>query len=197
MDLDEEVIEMWSKHLNIPARTAIFGGTAPPQKTMVLPSGLHLLRGDALEVLKALSITDKTLIYADPPYLMETRRAERSYYRHEMGTYQQHRELLTLLKDLDCMIMISHYANSLYERMLADWHLETITTYDRANNKRTECVWMNYDAPTALHDYSFLGSDYRERERIKKKKNRWIAKLRNMPRLERQALLAAIEEAGF
>ena len=61
----------------------------------------------------------------------------------------------------------------------------------------TEYVWMNYPAPIALHDYTFLGDNFRERERIKRKKQRWVSRLSNMPRLERQALLSAIQEAQF
>jgi hypothetical protein len=54
---------------------------------------------------------------------------------------------------------------------------------------------MNFPASAALHDYKFLGEGFRERERIKRKKQRWVARLRKMPELERRALLAAIEEA--
>jgi hypothetical protein len=58
----------------------------------------------------------------------------------------------------------------------------------------TEYVWFNYPEPVQLHDYSFLGSNFRERERIKRKKQRWVDRLKSMPMLERQALLNAIEE---
>jgi DNA adenine methylase len=44
-----------------------------------------------------------------------------------------------------------------------------------------------------LHDYRYLGDDFRERERIKRKTKRWTAKLQSMPILERQALLSAID----
>jgi hypothetical protein len=40
-----------------------------------------------------------------------------------------------------------------------------------------------------------LGEDFRQRERIKRKKQRWLNRLRTMPILERQALLAAIGDA--
>ena len=47
----------------------------------------------------------------------------------------------------------------------------------------------------ALHDYRHLGAGFRERERIKRKKQRWTARLHRLPVLERQALLAAIDDA--
>ncbi len=55
---------------------------------------------------------------------------------------------------------------------------------------------MNYSLPDQLHDYSFLGDNFREREWIKRKKQRWVKKLQGMGRLERLAIMAGIEEAG-
>jgi hypothetical protein len=60
---------------------------------------------------------------------------------------------------------------------------------------RTEWLWCNFPEPIALHDYRYLGVGFRERERIKRKKQRWTARLHGLPMLERQALLAAIDEA--
>ncbi len=57
----------------------------------------------------------------------------------------------------------------------------------------TEWIWMNYPAPLELHDYRYLGDTFRERERIKRKSQRWVARLKKMPVLERQALLSAID----
>ena len=51
---------------------------------------------------------------------------------------------------------------------------------------------MNYPAPLELHDYRYLGKNFRERERIKRKKQRWMARLRTMPDLERYALMEAV-----
>jgi hypothetical protein len=65
----------------------------------------------------------------------------------------------------------------------------------RGGRLATEWVWMNYPHPLHLHDYRFLGEGFRERERIKRKKQRWVNRLHSMPILERRALLAAIEEA--
>ena len=53
---------------------------------------------------------------------------------------------------------------------------------------------MNYPPPQELHDYSFLGADYRERERIKHKIKRWTDRLKSLPPLERAAILEALNE---
>ena len=58
----------------------------------------------------------------------------------------------------------------------------------------TEGGGMKFPAPGEVHDYQFLGETFRERERIKRKKARWAARLERMPGLERQALLMAIQE---
>lgn len=54
---------------------------------------------------------------------------------------------------------------------------------------------FHFPPPVALHDYRYLGVTFRERERIKRKKQRWTDRLHRLPLLERQALLSAIEEA--
>ena len=60
-----------------------------------------------------------------------------------------------------------------------------------------EYLWFNFPPPVALHDYRYLGANFRERERIKRQKARWTARLLRMPALQRQALLAAIAETDF
>ncbi|WP_203415563.1 hypothetical protein [Candidatus Scalindua japonica] len=52
---------------------------------------------------------------------------------------------------------------------------------------------MNYNIPVEVHEYRYLGNNFRERERIKRKTQRWTARLQSMPILERQALLSAMD----
>ena len=51
---------------------------------------------------------------------------------------------------------------------------------------------MNFPPPVALHDYSHLGDKYRQRERIKRKKVRWAAKIAKMDRQERLAIIEVL-----
>ena len=44
--------------------------------------------------------------------------------------------------------------------------------------------------------YGHLGADYRERERIKRKRRRWADKIAAMDRLERLAVMDALKAAG-
>jgi DNA adenine methylase len=131
-------------------------------------------------------------IYADPPYLMDVRSSQRNYYRHEFATTGEHMALLQQLQQLDCMVMVSGYWHPLYEMQIGDWRTITYTGQTQAG-PREEWLWMNYPEPDALHDYRYLGQNFRERERIKRKINRWTDRLQSMDRLERQALLIALQ----
>ena len=53
---------------------------------------------------------------------------------------------------------------------------------------------MNYDPPEALHDLRFLGENFRQRERIKRKKLRWAARLAKLDPLERAAIMECLRE---
>ena len=55
--------------------------------------------------------------------------------------------------------------------------------------KKLETLYFNYPYPVELQDYSFLGKDFRERERIKRKIQREINKLKNLNELERNAII--------
>ena len=169
IEIDPEVIQMWSADNQV---------------------GCELIHGDAVTFLKENRFTGKELVYCDPPYLRETRKKYYPLYKYEY-TYEQHVELLEVIKNLPCMVMISGYRSKLYREFLKDWH----THFFRAathNGMAVEWVWMNYPPPEKLHDYRYLGSTFRERERIKRKSKRWVAKFESMPVLERQALLSAI-----
>lgn len=163
-------------------------------------SGMTVLHcGDALQVANELVhlelLDEQTFIYCDPPYLMSTRRSQRPLYEYEMAR-SEHVDLLSLTSELSlvhkCKIMISSYKNDLYDRWLRGWQRASFDSWDRGGNWREEVVWMNYEQPSELHDYSYLGCDFRERERIKRKRKRWIKNFEQMTRYER---LAFVEQA--
>jgi len=135
-----------------------------------------------------------TFIYADPPYVMDSRKSQRPIYNHEW-TEEDHIEFLKLVNELPCSIAISGYASALYDEYLKDWKVITFTAQTR-QGPATEYLWMNYPEPTALHDCSYLGQNFRERERIKRKAARWATNFKNMDALERQAVLSAMIDAA-
>jgi len=158
-------------------------------------SYMELIQADAVGYIKGYRFSGNELVYCDPPYLRETRRnSKRKYYRFEY-TVEQHLELLKVIKTIPCMVMISGYESDLYNEILKGWHIQTFQSAVRGGI-HTEWVWMNYSEPVELHDYRFLGNNFRARERIKNKKEKWVSKLKSMPILERQALLCAMQSVN-
>lgn len=71
----------------------------------------------AIEVMKRFSTPD-TLIYADPPYLMETR--TQKMYAYEMSA-DEHLEMLDVLNSHPGPAVISGYENQIYKKHLKRW----------------------------------------------------------------------------
>jgi DNA adenine methylase len=82
----------------------------------------------------------EVLIYADPPYILETR--TKRHYKHEM-TIQDHIELLDLLDAHPGPVLLSGYAHPLYDERLKHWKRETFTALAEAGAKREEVLWIN------------------------------------------------------
>jgi hypothetical protein len=153
---------------------------------------LELHEGDAAAFLSTYRFTGRELVYADPPYLAETKGGRR-YYRHEYSD-QDHVALLAVLARLDCRVMISGYPSQMYEQALGGWTCRDVVNVTHAG-KRTERVWANFAFTSDLHDYDPIGSDFRERERVRRKAARWSQRLALMPELERKAIVAALLQA--
>ncbi|MCC7360523.1 MAG: DNA adenine methylase [Anaerolineales bacterium] len=156
---------------------------------------LTLLHANAIEWLAGHQWQGGELVYLDPPYLMETRRDQRGYYAHELSD-ADHAELLGVVKSLPCYVLISGYWSELYARELKDWRYTCFTTGTRGGGRATEWLWMNFPEPVELHDYRYLGRNFRERERIARQRRRWAARLARMSALQRQALLWAMQDAA-
>lgn len=154
---------------------------------------LRILHGDGIRFLAETRAFygQETFMYCDPPYLMETRK-NGPLYRYEM-TREQHIQLLDIIRSLRCLVMISGYWSDLYAAWLHDWHAVSFQAMTRSGTMATEWLWANFPLPPpALHDYRYLGRDFRERERIKRKTQRWQTRLKKMPPLEKYALLQAL-----
>lgn len=147
------------------------------------------INDDAARWLKNYNFTGNEFIYVDPPYLMETRKGGKLYDCEY--TTLDHVKLLSCLQALPVNIMISGYWSSLYDNMLPGWN----TFYFEAQTRQgmaTEWLWFNYPFPEKLHDYSYLGANFRQRERIKLKRDRWVSRLQKLPALERNAIIEAL-----
>lgn len=165
---------------------------------------LHVHNTDAIDALRnrfaasspfwLMNDPARTILYADPPYLLESRSSKSAIYQFEMFERGQHVELLDRLAASPCKVMISSYANSLYSRKLRHWRTEEIPTTNRAGHKVIETVYLNFPEPFELHDYEHVGTDYRDRWRIEKKARNWERNLFAMPALERYAILGRLND---
>lgn len=109
--------------------------------------GVDFRHGNALELLDNWLFDDRTLVYADPPYVHETRTA-RSAYEHEM-TRADHEALLSILAGLPAKVMLSGYRCDLYDTALAGWRrvefdMPNHAGQGKAKQRRAECLWMNF-----------------------------------------------------
>lgn len=159
---------------------------------------LHLAVGDGVQFLANYDWQGDEYVYCDPPYLFGARRSQKKLYGCEFGTEEERKLLLSTLLAVSARgvnVGISGYDNPLYEAMLPGWRKIQWQVNTRGNRMATETLWMNYpEGP--LHDYSYVGDNYRERERIAKKKARWIGRLQRMPDAERFALIEAVASFG-
>lgn len=130
----------------------------------------------------------RVLIYADPPYLASTRTSN-ARYRHEY-TDEDHRKLIATLRGIPANVMISGYPSALYDDLLSDWRSIQFQVMTRGG-PRTEQLWMNFPE-SAAYSAAFAGKNYIDRQRIKRKAERWASNYRALPAAERTAIMAAL-----
>lgn len=157
-------------------------------------SYINMVNRDAVDYLETFDFTraGRVLIYADPPYLLETRTSA-ARYRHEY-TVADHERLLRRLMSLpeNVSVILSGYPSQLYDDTLTGWRSREFQAMTRGG-VRTEKIWMNYPEGRA-YSHTFAGKDYNDRHRIKRKAERWRAKYAALPPAERLAIMAALCE---
>lgn len=139
-----------------------------------------------------LSCGEATFIYIDPPYMKSTRLGKRNIYKEEW-TDNDHEKFLWWLTERREMIMVNHPICHAYMCTLGDWR-RVEYKYMSRGGLLDDCLWMNYRTQDRLHDYSYVGSDRTERQRIKRKADRVIAKLSALPGIERNAIIERIRK---
>lgn len=128
-------------------------------------------------------------IFLDPPYLMATRKRQNKIYNFEFSE-DQHIALLDCVLSLPpgINIMISHYPCPLYDDKLKNWQKVSFQSSTR-HGSATENIYFNYSLNGELHDYSYIGQNFRHREKYKRIKDNFFLKLNKMEPLLRNALL--------
>lgn len=93
----------------------------------------------AIDLIRRFATKD-TLIYADPPYLMETR--TQKMYGQEMSV-DEHVEMLEALATHPGPVVISGYENTLYDQYLPDWKKVLVKPPKvEAGASRMEVLWV-------------------------------------------------------
>jgi hypothetical protein len=153
-------------------------------------AGFEFESGEGISWLRARKSWNRTLVYCDPPYELSTRSSQRRIYRCELEA-ERLGVLLDVLLGLSAFVMVSGYPGGQCEYRLRGWRSIWYDTMSRGGLRR-EVLWMNFPEPVELHDYRYLGRDFRERERIRRKEARWVARLSAMTVLERRAVESAL-----
>lgn len=116
-----------------------------------LPAAIDRLRGVVIECRDAVEVIGQhdgpdTLHYVDPPYHHDTRARgdKKSFksYKHEM-TDDQHRELATVLKNLQGMVVLSGYRCPLYDELYAGWPRQDRAAHADGARDRVESLWLS------------------------------------------------------
>ena len=163
------------------------------QKTLIdfpPPDGVEVVNACAHQFLRNFDFdcAGRVLAYLDPPYV-KTTRSSSNRYRFDYDD-AQHKDLLCLIKQLPCAVIISGYPSQLYSEALAGWRKLEFQAMTRGG-PRTECIWMNFPAGNVQWS-RFAGQNFTDRQRIKRKAARWAANYAALIPGERLAVLQAI-----
>lgn len=100
--------------------------------------GVYIENRDAVDLIRECA-RPNTLIYADPPYVTETRTAE--LYAYEMGA-NDHARLLDALCEHPGPVALSGYDSPLYADRLAGWRRYEKAERNARNGARVEVLWL-------------------------------------------------------
>lgn len=151
----------------------------------------ELIHADAVSWLGAQKLERDALVYADPPYLPSTRKRARVYaYDY---TERDHEALLDVLIRQGCQVMVSGYRSELYDARLRGWNQRSFLSKTH-DGMREETVWFNFEAPDRLHDASLLGSCFREREVVGRRRARLEKRIESLSSPEQYALLDWLQQ---
>ena len=165
VDIDEGVVAKWSP---------------------LASSTLQIVHARAESFLETFVFRGDEVVYCDPPYHPATRRRRR-VYRHDY-TAEDHERLATILARLPCKVVLSGYANPVYESVLRNW---STCSYPAKTHRGvvTETLWFNFEPPQKLHDARFLGVDFRDRQTRRRRMRRLQQRIRRMDPIERAAFV--------
>lgn len=148
--------------------------------------GVQLIHDDGISFLENYPFEGHEVVYCDPPYYRDVRKRHR-VYKYDFG-HNDHIRFLSIATQLNARIIISGYGNDIYREYLNDWRVYTYPSKAH-DGLRDECLWYNFPRSHELHDYRYLGSNFRERQNIKRRIERIKRRLGDLPYQERSLIL--------
>lgn len=130
------------------------------------------------------------VFYFDPPYYLPSRKSQIEIYNYEWS-YTDHLNLIHSVLSMRSKVLISHYPCDLYDLSFKSWNVHQFQSATR-HGLATEKVYFNYEVPEILQDDRYRGTDFIDRQRIKRKVLRLCKKLDAMPSDDRIAIITAL-----
>lgn len=135
----------WKK--DVKGREAAYAAKCWNKTPEAIKQAAERLRGVQIECKPAVDLIrqfnfQNVLIYADPPYVLDTRYGKQ--YANEMSD-EDHTELLEVLKLHNGPVLLSGYDSELYNDLLCGWNRDAVCSRNCKTGKRTEILWMNFD----------------------------------------------------
>ena len=132
----------WKNHIQTEGTIGAKYWVGIPERILAIAErlrGVQIENQSATELIQRYKRAD-VLIYADPPYPLDTRSGR--MYKHEM-TDADHAELIDVLDAHPGPVLLSGYANELYDTRLRHWHREERQALAEAGRIRIEVLWIN------------------------------------------------------
>lgn len=136
----------------------------------------------------------KVFIHLDPPY-RNTKSPKK--YLYDINDDPGFIEFLNFVLSMSgsCNVMVSHWKDDLFDEYLCSRGGFTFIGFKTMSRRGLidNGIYINYDAgKVELADLSYVGSDYTDRQRVKRKVDRNYKKIMAMPARERELLLALL-----
>ena len=109
--------------------------------------GVQIEQADGVKLIRRFA-SPEVLIYADPPYVLSTRK--RRQYTVEMADNAQHEDLLAALLAHPGPVILSGYDNDLYDKTLLGWTKLQRKAQCEGGGARMETLWLNYEPQTVM-----------------------------------------------
>lgn len=138
----------------------------------------------------------KTLVFINPPALEINKQPK--LINTDFTSQTEHETLLQKGVKFPTYVMVLATSNNQYDGILLKAGFTKIYLFNQSiENPKTDCIYINYPVPEQLHDYSFVGQNYRDRDNNKKFIKRTIKQLAEMSPLRRNLIIDTINNTTF